>query len=165
MKRLVIVRHAKTIQYGYENDFERYLTDVGRTDAQIISSKLAEKKIIPDLVVSSPAKRALETAEIFSNSVNYSVENIIRVADIYDGLTTKEFLKLIQNFQNEFNTVFIVGHNPGLEYFTVNLLEINTVEMPTCSTVGIDFQVDNWNEIELNSGKMLFHFIPKMFRK
>lgn len=165
MKRIVLVRHAKTVQFGYENDFERELTEVGKKDAEVIGKKLFEMHILPDLIVSSPANRAIQTSQIFAESTGYKPEDIIQNMDIYEGLTTNEFLKLLQNLNDNFNCIFIVGHNPGFEYFANNLLENDYTEMPTCSTVCIDFKVNSWQQIELRTGKKTFQFIPKMFRK
>jgi phosphohistidine phosphatase len=165
MKRIVIVRHAKTVQYGYENDFERDLTEVGKKDAEVIGKKLSELQILPDLIVSSPANRAIQTSQIFAEFTGYNPEKIIQNMDIYEGLTTNEFLKLLQNLNDNLNCIFIFGHNPGFEYFANNLLENDYTEMPTCSTVCIDFKVNSWQQIELRTGKKAFHFIPKMFRK
>ena len=65
MKRVVIVRHAKSEPYGYDNDFYRDLTDRGESDAEKISEKLQGLEIKPNLVIASPATRAIHTATIF----------------------------------------------------------------------------------------------------
>lgn len=65
MKRVVIVRHAKSVPYGYDDDFHRDLTERGLLDAEKISSQLKDRGIIPDLVMASPATRTMHTATIF----------------------------------------------------------------------------------------------------
>ena len=97
MKRVIIVRHAKSVHYGYEDDFNRDLSTRGKKDAKLVSSELARKGILPDIMISSPAKRAIKTARIFAENLNFKKRNIIEIDDIYDGLTTSEFLGIIHN--------------------------------------------------------------------
>lgn len=163
MKRVVIVRHGKAVPYGYDDDFNRDLTDRGKKDAKNISTALNERGIQADAMISSPAKRALKTARVFAENLNFERNKIREVEDIYDGLTTSEFLEIIRELPENASTVFFFGHNPGFHYFTGNLLRDFMGDMPTCSTVGIDFDVDSWPEIEARSGKKAFHLIPKMF--
>ncbi len=164
MKRVVIVRHAKSVHYGYDDDFSRDLADRGKKDAKLVSSELREREIFPEIMISSPAKRALKTARIFAENLNYERSKIKEVEDIYDGLTTTEFITLIHETPEEADTAFFFGHNPGFQYFVANLLKDFYGDMPTCSTVGIDFNVDSWKDISARTGNLAFHFIPKMLK-
>jgi phosphohistidine phosphatase len=164
MKRVVIVRHAKAVPYGYDDDFNRDLTDRGKNDAGLVSKELTKRNIIADLLISSPAKRALKTARIFADKLGYERSRIKEVEDIYDGLTTSGFLELIQSLPDDTETVFFFGHNPGFHYFTGNLLKQYNQDMPTCATVGIDFMVDRWEKVEARTGEMAFRVIPKMLK-
>jgi phosphohistidine phosphatase len=71
---------------------------------------------------------------------------------------------MIQDLPVDTQTVFFFGHNPGFHYFASNLLENFYGDMPTTSTVGIDFNVNTWQEVETRSGKLAFHLVPKMFK-
>jgi phosphohistidine phosphatase len=164
MKRVVIVRHGKAVPYGYEDDFNRDLTERGRNDAALIGSELRSRGIQPGLMIASPATRALETARIFAQQLEYEPENIREMEEIYDGLTTGEFIELIHGLPPETDTVFFFGHNPGFYYFVANLLQIFHGDMPTTSTVGIDFDVDNWDGVKARSGKLAFHLFPRMYK-
>ncbi len=164
MKRVVIVRHAKSVSYGYDDDFNRDLSNRGKEDAKLVSSELREREIFPDIIISSPAKRAIKTARIFSENLDFERKDIIQNQEIYNGQTTSDFLEMIQNFPDKANTAFIFGHNPGFHYFTDNLLEYFEGDMPTCSTVGIDFNVHSWKEVEARTGKKAFHLVPRMFK-
>lgn len=164
MKRVVVVRHAKSVHYGYDDDFNRDLSDRGKKDARLVSSELARKGILPDIMVSSPAKRAIKTARIYAENLNFEKKEILEVEDIYDGLTTSEFIELINKFPGNVNTGFIFGHNPGFHYFVSNLLPSFGGDMPTCSTVGIDFEVNTWGEVEARAGILAFQFVPKMLK-
>ena len=164
MKRVVIVRHGKAVPYGYEDDFNRDLADRGKNDAALVSNYLKKQNILPDMIVSSPAKRALKTARIFAGNLDYSINLIQEEQDIYGGLTTNEFIEMIHNLPDESDTVFFFGHNPGFYYFVSNLLTAFRSDMPTTSTVGIDFDVNNWKEVEARSGDLAFHLVPRMFK-
>ena len=164
MKRVVIIRHAKSVPYGYEDDYNRDLLDRGKNDAKLLASELNEQHVLPDIIISSPAKRALKTARIFAKQIHFPAKQIIEIEDLYEGLTTNEFLGLIQELPAECKVVFFFGHNPGFFYFVNNLLENFNGEMPTCSTVGIDFNVNSWENVEARSGKKAFHLTPKMLK-
>ncbi|MFZ5429243.1 MAG: SixA phosphatase family protein [Bacteroidota bacterium] len=164
MKRIVIVRHAKAVPYGYDDDFNRDLTDRGVKDAGRISLQLVEQAIIPDMMISSPATRALHTAIIFAGSLGFAEESVQRVRELYMEYTTAEFLEFIQGLPEEASTVFIFGHNPGVSYYADRLSRNFRGDMPTCSTVVIDFDVQAWTDVESRLGRVAYHFYPKMFR-
>lgn len=164
MKRVVIVRHAKAVPYGYDDDFTRDLADRGVKDANLVGNELKKLGIKPDNFISSPANRALQTARIFAKNLEFDKNKITKVDDIYDGLTTSEFLDLIKKLPENDETVYFFGHNPGFHYFANNLLEEFYGDMPTTSTVGIDFDVHTWQEVEARTGKLAFHMIPKMLK-
>ena len=164
MKRLVIVRHAKSVPYGYDDDFNRDLRERGTNDANLVSKELKKRDITPDVMVSSPAKRAIKTARIFAENLGYDVKQIQEVKEIYEGLTTSEFVELVQQIPDSVNTAFFFGHNPGFYYFVNKLLKSFRDDMPTTSTVGIDFNVDSWKNVEASTGEKAFQLIPKMFK-
>ena len=164
MKRVILVRHAKSVPYGYDDDFNRNLTEKGKTDAEKISSELNTMGIKPDVMISSLAVRAIKTALIFAENLNFNKNNIQKVIEIYRGLSTSEFIELIHKQPDTANTVCFFGHNPFIEYHANQLLKHFNGEMPTCSTVGIDFHVDSWKKVNAQTGNKAFHLVPKMFR-
>jgi phosphohistidine phosphatase len=164
MKRVIIVRHAKAVPYGYEDDFSRDLRDRGKNDAKQISTELQKRNIKPDIIIASPAKRALKTARIFAENLSFSKKEIIENRDIYNAPTTEEFIEMINNLPQNTETTLFFGHNPGFYYFVNNLLGNFNGDMPTCSTVAIDFDVELWTEIEARTGKLAFQIVPRMFK-
>lgn len=164
MKRVVIVRHGKAVPYGYENDFKRDLRERGEDDANRIGLELKARDVFPDVIISSPAKRALKTAQIFAENLDYNPQKIKKVKAIYDGLTTSEFAEMIRQLPAESNTAFFFGHNPGFYYYVSNLLKEFHGDMPTSSTVVIDFDVNTWPEVNTRSGDLVFQLVPRMFK-
>ncbi len=161
MKRVVLVRHAKAVPYGYDDDFNRDLRDSGVIDAQRVSNELKSRGVVPDKIISSPALRALKTARIFAETYNFEERNIRKNNEIYEGLTIAEFVDLINTLPKEAKTVFFFGHNPDIHYFAENLLTRYAHEMPTCATVVIDFDVDEWVKIEPRTGNLTYRLVPK----
>jgi len=161
MKRVIIVRHAKSVPYGYDDDFRRDLTERGISDAEKISSRLKEMKITADLVIASPAKRTMHTASIFCHNLGYDIESIRKETDFYGEASTKDYIEVIQQLPEEVQTVFIFGHNPAVYYLAYNLVKYFNTDMPTCSTVALDFPIDKWKEVEARGGKVAFQFVPK----
>lgn len=123
MKRVIIVRHAKAVPYGYDDDFTRDLTDRGVNDAQHIGKELKKRGINPDTMISSPANRAFQTALIFAENIEFNKKMIVEIENLYHGLTTSEFLSLINELPEAVEIAFFFGHNPGFHYFANNLLE------------------------------------------
>ena len=164
MKRIVIVRHGKAVPYGYDKDFKRDLRDRGKNDAKLISEELNKRGISPDEMVSSPAKRAIKTAQIFAESLDFKPKKIRKVKEIYDGQTTGEFTEMVRQLPAEASTAFFFGHNPGFYYFASNLLKEFQGDMPTTSTVVIDFDVNTWPEVNAREGDLVFQLVPRMFK-
>lgn len=166
MKRLILVRHAKTEVIRYDiSDYQRSLLERGINDSKLIANKLFLKNIIPDLILSSPANRAIETTLLFANVLQYPIDLIEQIDDLYDGFTTQDFLGLLDQLGKENDTIMVVGHNPSIEYLAFNLTEEFYNAVPTCTVIGIDFQVDKWSEVEVRTGKLAFYEYPKKYKK
>lgn len=161
MKRVVIVRHAKSVPYGYDNDFYRDLTERGVADAGKVSAKLKSLNIFPDLIISSRAIRALHTATIFAENLNYSADLIRQDENLYEGITTQDFITLLKELPGEMNTVFVFGHNPTVYYLAYNLVKYFNSDMPTCSTVVLDFATEKWADVAARGAKLEIQLMPK----
>lgn len=161
MKRLAIIRHSKTEQEGYERDFDRKLLPRGIDDAIKIANSLKEKKIFPQLIISSPAARAIHTARIFANELGFPENKISEKKKLYFEFTTQQFVDMLQETDPAIDTLFVVGHNPFMHIMSQNLCANYDGHMPTCSTVVIDFDVDSWTKVEPRQGILFLHLYPK----
>lgn len=164
MKKIIFVRHAKSIPFDYNKDYDRVLTERGERDAGIISLELQKIGISPDLIIASPAVRTIQTAQIFAKALGYPKEKIQYDKRYYSGLTSENLLHDLKALNDEQNTVMIVGHNPSIYYYMHYLISDFYEDVPTCTTVGVDFNTDHWNELKQNGGTMTFRFIPDQFR-
>ncbi len=166
MKKLILVRHSKTEQlYDYsKSDFERKLLPRGQKDAELIANQLKAKNIIPDLFITSKAKRAKQTAKVFADQLGYDSNKIVKEQFLYDGYTTGEMLSYIEKFGSQHDCIIIFGHNPDIASFTTRLVSNDLWHFPTSCTTVINFNIDNWKDIEVGAGKMELYLYPKMFK-
>jgi phosphohistidine phosphatase len=162
MKTLILVRHAKTEQvHSQMKDFDRNLLNRGINDAHHVSLKLLDKKIIPDLIISSPARRAIETAEIFADNFDYQKKDILIKEIIYDHYTTDDFIKMLGGLSNKYDKVMIFGHNPNFEILAYRFTNEFNKHLPTTGLIGINFDAKSWKEIEAGKGKLQYFYSPK----
>ena len=162
MKKLFLIRHAKSSWEDHLlSDFERPLSDRGKKDAPTIGDILKSKKIVPELVISSPARRAIKTAKIFCEILGYPIDDIIQHKSIYEA-TTRDLMNIISGIDDKVNTVLMFGHNPG---FTVlaNLLSDKYIDnMPTSSVAGFELNLNSWKDIGVGCGNLiLFEYLKK----
>ena len=160
MKTLYLVRHAKSSWKQPElTDFERPLNKRGKNDAPFMGKLLSEKGVNPELVISSPAKRAAVTAKIIASEINYPKEKIVFDENIYEA-TGRRLLEIISGTEEKYNSVMLLGHNPGLTVLHNNLSDHFIDNIPTCGVVALEFN-KSWEKIELNSAGFMFFEYPK----
>lgn len=112
---LLLMRHAKSDWSDYASaDFDRTLTDRGKRDAKKMGAWLKEKKIIPDMIVSSPAARAKRTALIVGRKTGIDPAGILWDKRIYDA-SLDDLLEVIAAHAKDTGRMLLIGHNPGLE--------------------------------------------------
>jgi len=166
MKHLILTRHAKTeVIHDAISDYERNLTKRGIQDSNLISNYLLEKGIVADLLISSPANRAIATAKLFANRFNITQNNILKLDQLYNSLSTQEFLELLQHNAGHHDRVWVFGHNPDIASWAFKLLDENYRHVPTGTAIGIEFDVNNWSDIDARSGKLSFYVYPKMLKE
>ncbi|MGH7587884.1 MAG: SixA phosphatase family protein [Gemmatimonadota bacterium] len=147
MKTLVLVRHAKSSWKDASlADRDRPLNDRGKRDAPRMGRRLAARGGAPDLVISSPAARALETARIIAAAVGYPVDRIREDERIYLA-GPAELIEAIHDLDDVDDRVFLVGHNPGLTEL-VNELSAPAVDnVPTCGVVEFRLTGERWADL------------------
>ena len=159
MKNLIIFRHAKAEKSDLVQDYDRTLTDRGRSDAIEMSKRLSKKGFKPDLIIASPAKRTHKTAKIIAEQFKYDEKNIDFNSQIYIS-NVSDLLYIIRDLEDLYNNVIIVGHNPTVTgiigYLTPNFIE----HLPTSGCAQIQFDVKTWKMIKQLSGSLLFVDFP-----
>ena len=161
MKILTLVRHAKSSWKDASlRDRERPLNKRGQRDAPIMGKRLHEHGIRPSLIVSSPANRAWTTAKIFAKELSYPVEFLQRDDNLYLA-SVDRILDVIVSQDEGFNSLMIVGHNPGFTDFANFLSPGLTHNLPTAGVVSVSIDQDHWNLYEQPETELLVHDWPK----
>ena len=163
MKTLVLVRHAKSSWKNPDlTDRERPLNDRGKRDAPFMGKLLGEKGVTPDLIITSPANRAMSTARIIARELRYPADDIAVIESLYMG-DTEEFLRILHDLNDSHGAVMIVGHNPEITIFTSFITGDHIDNMPTCGIVCADFAIDEWKAVSRGNGEMRFFEYPKKY--
>lgn len=160
-KQLLIIRHAKS-EWGDFNikDFNRPLNGRGHKNAPEMSSRLLSKNLIPQQIVSSPALRAITTAEYFAKTFGINSTDIIKEPEVYDALPFS-LLDIINNFDDSKNFIALVGHNPGLTNLVNLYCDTSIQNIPTCGMALIHFPFDSWKMLSRGTGDLLLFDYPK----
>lgn len=162
-KKLYLLRHAKSSwKFPDLSDFERPLNKRGQRDAPLMGSILKGLNIFPDLILSSPAKRAITTANLVAQGIHFPLDEIKSRMDLYHA-STESVLKMILNFKDKHKKIMLVGHNEWLTNLA-NILNPKQIDnIVTCGIVSLEFEVKSWKEIKISSGKLLFYEYPKKY--
>ena len=160
MKRLFILRHAKSSWTDIDlADFDRPLNDRGLQAAPFMGRYIAEQGYMPDAIVSSPAKRARETAELVKENSGF-VPDIRFDERIYEA-SPNTLREVVSEVPDEVNSAMIVGHNPGVEGF-IRYLTGQIEPMPTAALAVMELDIDSWAKIDHLCGRVLAVMRPKL---
>ena len=161
MKILLIIRHAKS---SWDNintpDIDRPLNDRGKKDARVMARKLAKAGIRIDRLVSSPARRARHTAELFAREFNVSGKDILLLNGLYHAQPAT-FQQVVAGLNDEDNTVALFSHNPGITAFVNTLSSVRLDNMPTCAVFAVKSGTSKWSEFLTGNCEFLFFNYPK----
>ncbi len=159
MKTLLLLRHAKS---DWDDpglpDFDRPLAIRGRQDAPTIGKALKKRKPLPDLIIASPAFRARETIEAVIEAAKLDIQPQFDEG-IY-GASSDELFALVRRLPKTSSCVLLVGHNPGFEEL-VGRLTGAYESMPTAALACIEFQGDDWEDVQDKVGKLAWLLTPK----
>ncbi len=157
-----MIRHAKSSWANpLQSDFERPLNDRGKEEAPAMGKKLKKLGIIPDLVISSSAKRTKQTAKRIAEEVGYDTDNIKWEEKLYHCIPSV-FEELIYELSDKVKTVFIVAHNPGITSFVNQLSPDFSIDnMPTCGVVGAHVETEEWNNFSIAKRKVFLFEHPE----
>lgn len=159
VKALFILRHAKS---SWDDpslaDFARPLNDRGMSTAPFMGRLMRDKGLAPDIILSSPAKRAKKTAKLAKEAAEFAAE-IQYDERIYEA-SPQALRQVISELDDAHNSAMLVGHNPGMEGF-IRLLTGQTEAVPTAALAVIRLDLDRWNKIDDGCGTVEAIFRPK----
>ena len=172
MKRLLLLRHAKTepVSAGIE-DHERKLLARGRSDVPALGRYLSAEKYFPDLILSSTARRAVETVELLIEHLPNKQH--IEYTDRLYLVGAKEMLAVVRSVPSTIACLLIVGHNPGMEQLATalsrqpvkrkerNRFDLIEEKFPTCALAVLDFDAARWRDVAQGQGELIDFVRPR----
>lgn len=165
MKTVSIFRHAKS---SWENphldDFERPLLPKGINRTKKIINFIKAQELFPDIIYSSPAIRARHTAELLNENLKPK-HQIQWIESFYPG-SVRQIIGQVQQTTKSLNHIMLVGHNPSLSDLAAKFTnDRNEWWIPTSGLVVFTFDIDSWNQLSTNQGKLLHYIKPKTLSK
>jgi phosphohistidine phosphatase len=146
MKTLFLVRHAKS---SWDDptlaDEDRPLNARGKRDAPKMGKRLAKRDVKLDLILSSPAKRAIATAHVLADKLDYKLKNIVVDDRLYPG-AVNDLVKVVHTLGDKLNRVILVGHHPALSQLA-HRLSSDITHMPTCAVAEFTFKAKLWRDV------------------
>jgi phosphohistidine phosphatase len=160
-KRLLLIRHAKSDWHDASlKDFDRPLNDRGKRDAPVMAHRLIDKKVKIDAFISSPAKRAKKTAELFAAQFKKDKKDIIFFEELYLA-DPPVFFEVISKIDNDFDTIAVFSHNEGITNFANQLCDVRIDDMPTCSIFAVKIEAKKWKDFKEAEKEFWFFDFPK----
>jgi len=164
MKILTLIRHGKS-SWGDTSlsDWERPLNKRGKKDSVLIGSELFNKGIIPDQIVSSSAKRAYGTAKRIAKCVKYPESEIIITDNIYSS-GFQPLIEIIRNLNDDWEHVFLFGHNPYFTSIANHFGKTNVTNLPTAGVFQISFICKKWSDVSKDNSTNILFLTPRMLK-
>ena len=157
MKTLYVMRHAKSSwDYPELSDYERPLNKRGKRDAPRMAKWLSQQEELPQTIITSGANRAFTLAKVVHEKLCCELQ----INDDLYGVGTRELLQIIRNFDDSYECLMIVGHNPELTAFINHYGSMNLLNLPTSGLVRIRFNADHWSTV--HKGQADLHMWPKL---
>ena len=162
MKELLILRHAKSSwDQPWMSDLDRPLNERGKRDAPIMAQKLQDNGGAPQAIICSPAQRTRATAAIFMHSLKLVPEKLNIEPNLYESSTLKVD-QIVKELPANIDRVLLVGHNPVLTDWINRYAEYMIDNLPTCGLAWFTFDIDSWQDISFENGKLQHLWFPKM---
>lgn len=164
MRRLILLRHAKSDWPDGASDIDRPLAPRGREAAPKIAAYLAAEGLIPDRVLVSPARRTQETWDLVRPALGTVPDET--VPQIYEAPVSR-LLDVVRSIPDEVATALMIGHNPGFQDLARLLSKPGdarralTKKYPTAGIAVIDLPATAWGEVEAGEGEVERFVTPK----
>jgi phosphohistidine phosphatase len=159
MKRLYLLRHAKS---SWDDDsladFDRPLNDRGLKAAPFMGKLMADRGVRPGLIISSPAKRAMQTALLAKEASGFDIP-VKYDESVYEA-SPQALRTVVSQIPDEIESALLVGHNPGMEGI-IRYLTGDLQPMPTAALASIKLSIDKWEAVDEQVGMLEFVIRPK----
>ena len=161
MKTLIIVRHGA---FDHSNtqitDSDHPLTRDGRRQTEEMARQFARLDIYPDLLVSSTAKRAIETAKIYAKRLKIPAASIRIKKNIFEA-ERSEILRVVQSIDDTASTILLIGHHPAVTNLLQHLVDSDIEKMSLASLAVLELSTESWRTISFKQGELVKYLEPK----
>jgi phosphohistidine phosphatase len=166
MLRIYIVRHA-TAQDRNEilPDFERPLVKKGEKEAAAVARYLVSKDAAPDLMISSFANRAIETAHLFAKAFRYPRQKILLREAFYGSTNIDDLVRDIRKQPDRCRSLMLFGHDPAFSQLAAHLVKEFRETIPKAGVVAAEFPVGRWRDVESGSGRLVLFTGPARLKE
>ena len=158
-KDLFLIRHAQAEKLPFDQDFNRPLSAEGVLEATQMGDALKIHSLHPQLLITSPALRALRTAEIFGTSLQLASEKTVLKPYIYEA-SAQTLFKIITDLDDQYTSVALFGHNPGLSEIGYYFYPKLPRSLSTASVIRLRFEFTHWNMLTKDSAECIWEAHP-----
>lgn len=163
MLQLTLIRHAKS---SWDNpalsDFDRPLNKRGMKNAPLMGKIISKRGLVFDRIVASPALRAITTAHLIAGKQGFPEQDIQQRDELYDA-SVDELLDCVHSLDNQYASIALVAHNPGLTGLCNYLSGESIANLPTCAVAVIEFDLDDWRAVYQDTGRLALYEYPRKY--
>ena len=163
MLQLTLIRHAKS---SWDNpalsDFDRPLNKRGMKNAPLMGKIISKRGLVFERIVASPALRAITTAHLIAGKQGFPEQDIQQRDELYDA-SVDELLDCVHSLDNQYASIALVAHNPGLTSLCNYLSGESIANLPTCAVAVIEFDLDDWQAVNQDMGKLVLYEYPRKY--
>lgn len=161
VKKIYFIRHANAeeLERG-GRDIDRPLSREGYRHAALVGQRLAQLNVKPDLFLTSPAVRTLQTSEIIADQIKFESTRVVVDDEVYEG-SARVLLRIINGIDEKYNTVLLVAHNPGITFIAEYLTGGQIGNMEPAGMAEVAFEGLQWSEISQNTCQLERYIAPE----
>ena len=163
LRNLSFVRHAKSSWDDLSlADIQRPLNHRGIRDAPRMAAKMVELGNVADVIITSPAKRALTTAKYFADAMNVSEDAFFIVDDLYEA-SVQDVINVVQSVADSVRSVYVFGHNPTMTFLANSFAGVDIDNVPTCGILQAKTMVSSWRDWTPDVSAFVGFYYPKQY--
>ena len=159
MKTLYLLRHGHAEDKIKQPDISRNLHEEGKEEVKLTIENFIRQHPVPNLIISSHANRAYQTAEIAAKMMSYNPKNIELENNIYYS-DTEAMREALERQDDKYQSILLTGHNPTTTWFASQLNPDYKDMMPTGGLVAFEINTNSWDSLSKSEAKLLFHIYP-----
>ena len=162
MKKLILIRHAKSSWKDMSlADFNRPLNGRGKSDGPLMASYLSNRFDNFDFLHSSSSVRTFETSKYFIEQIQFGE---IQYDDSLYHCSATSILNMIRSYSDNYQSVMIIAHNPGLTNLINNITNVSLDNLPTTGLAEIEFNINSWSNISYENSNLVDLKFPKQLK-